>query len=123
MSTSDDAADFLREYERRTNAHGIEALCELIADDATYWFTDGSHRGVDAIAAAISETFRTIPDEIYRISDVEWVHVAEDAATVRYRFDWAGTIDGRPASGSGRGTNVMTRVHGRWLMQHEHLSS
>ncbi|SKA80846.1 protein of unknown function [Agreia bicolorata] len=123
MSLTDDATSFLAEYERRTNAHDIDAWSELIAGDATYWFTNGTHVGKRAIVDAVAYNFRVIEDETYRISDVEWVHRADDIAVVRYRFSWAGLQDGQPASGSGRGTNVMSRRDGRWQMTHEHLSA
>jgi hypothetical protein len=74
-------------------------------DDATYWLTDGSYHGIDAIKAALERTFTTILDEIYTIDKMEWV------AVCRYRYRWTGVIDGAPASGHGRGT-----------MLHEHLS-
>lgn len=35
--------DFMREYERRTNSHDLELLAPLIAEAATYWFSDGSY--------------------------------------------------------------------------------
>ncbi|KJC63549.1 YybH family protein [Agreia bicolorata] len=123
MSLTADADSFLAEYERRTNAHDIDAWSELIAEDATYWFTNGTHVGKRAIVDAVAYNFRVIEDETYRISDVEWVHRADDIAVVRYRFNWTGLQNGQPASGSGRGTNVMSRRDGRWQMTHEHLSA
>lgn len=123
MSLTDDAASFLAEYERRTNAHDVDAWADLIAEDATYWFTNGSHVGKRAVVDAVAYNFRAIEDETYRISEIEWVHRADDVAVVRYRFDWHGVIDGHAASGNGRGTNVMLRRDGRWQMTHEHLSA
>lgn len=123
MAVDSDAASFLIEYERRTNAHNVDAWAELIAPEATYWFTNGSHRGKDRVVAAVAHNFDVIKDEIYAITDVEWVTSAPDSAVVRYRFNWTGTQDGKPLSGSGRGTNVMIRRDNRWLMIHEHLST
>lgn len=117
-----DAASFLTEYERRTNAHDIDTWAELIAEDATYWFTNGTHVGKQAIVDAVAYNFRVIQDEIYSIANIEWVHQGDDIAVVRYRFSWHGMQDGQPASGNGRGTNVMTCRDGRWMMTHEHLS-
>jgi uncharacterized protein (TIGR02246 family) len=113
---------FVEEYERATNSHDFGRLAPLIAPDATYWFTDGSHRGLDQIRAAVERTFATILGEVYRIHDLEWVAVADDTATCRYAFCWTGTVDGEPASGHGRGTNVLARRGGTWRMVHEHLS-
>jgi ketosteroid isomerase-like protein len=114
---------FMVEYERRTNAHDVGRLRELVADDASYWFTDGSYEGVEAIASAVQRTFDQIRDEVYTISDVRWVHVSPDFAVVRYRFHWVGFIDGQRSEGRGRGTNAMGKRDGRWRMVHEHLSS
>jgi ketosteroid isomerase-like protein len=38
-------AAFMAEYERAANSHDVQQVVPLIADDATYWFTDGSYRG------------------------------------------------------------------------------
>jgi len=113
----------MRRYEQATNRHDFDQVAPLIADDATYWFTEGSYRGIDAIRAAIERTFATILDEVYEVGDLEWVAVANDLAVCRYTFSWRGVIDGRPASGQGRGTNVVVRRDGTWIMQHEHLST
>lgn len=123
MTLTDDAASFLAEYEARTNAQDIGPWSELIAEDATYWFTSGSHVGKQAVVEAVAHNFGLIEDETYRISDAEWIHRGPDLAVVRYRFDWHGVVRGQPAAGNGRGTNVMTRTRGRWQMVHEHLSS
>jgi hypothetical protein len=59
---------------------------------------------------------------VYEIGDLEWVAVADDLAVCRYTFSWTGVIDGKPASGQGRGTNVVVWRNGAWTMLHEHLS-
>jgi uncharacterized protein (TIGR02246 family) len=116
-------AAFVRCYERATNSHDIAELAPLIAPDAVYWFTDGSHRGRDAILAAIARTFATIRGETYQIADLEWVAVDSNHAVCRYRFSWTGTINGQPRSGSGHGTNVLVNSGGTWQVLHEHLSA
>lgn len=113
---------FVYLYERATNRHDFDQLVPLIAEDATYWFTDGSYHGVDAIRAAVERTFATILDEVYKIEDLEWVAATDDLAVCRYRFWWTGVVGGEPASGQGRGTNVLTKRDGAWQMLHEHLS-
>jgi hypothetical protein len=45
----------------------------MIDEDATYWFSDGSHQGLGAIIVAIERTFSTIHDEVYEMRDLEWV--------------------------------------------------
>ncbi|WP_327128750.1 nuclear transport factor 2 family protein [Streptomyces sp. NBC_01727] len=115
--------EFIRTYEQATNSHDITQLVPLIASGAVYWFSDGSHRGREAILSAIAKTFATIRDEIYQIDDLEWIAQSDDHAICRYRFAWTGTINGRPRSGRGRGTNVLVNHAGTWRMLHEHLST
>jgi hypothetical protein len=87
---------FVRGYEQATNSHDIARLAPLIAPEAGYWFTDGTHRGRDAILAAIAETFATIRDETYQIADLEWVAVGSTHALCRCRFCLTGTVTGEP---------------------------
>jgi ketosteroid isomerase-like protein len=114
---------FMTGYEQATNSHDIDRVVPMIAEDATYWFSDGSHRGLAEIKVAIERTFATIQDEVYAITDLEWVTLSAGHAACRYRFSWTGLIDGQPRSGHGRGTNVIVRRDGQWRMAHEHLST
>ena len=116
-------AAFIRAYEQATDSHDITQLARLIAPEAVYWFSDGSHRGREAILAAIAETFATIHDEIYQIDELEWIACNDNHAVCRYRFTWTGSINGQPRSGTGRGTNVLINSAGTWQMLHEHLSA
>lgn len=114
---------FVKDYEAATNSHDVDRVTAMIAADATYWFTDGSFHGIDAIRDALTSTFDLIQDETYEITDVEWISVSDESASYRYRFRWTGTIDGQLRSGRGRGTNVITKRQGSWKMLHEHLST
>jgi len=114
---------FMTRYEQANNSHDIDRVAPLIAEDATYWFSDGSYRGLGEITGAIARTFAAIKDEVYEIKDLEWVVVTADHAVCRYRFFWTGSVDSRPRSGQGRGTNVLVKRDGAWKTQHEHLSS
>lgn len=113
---------FLAEYEVKTNGHDVEKWASLVAEDASYWFTEGSYEGLHSIRAAVQRTFELIRDEVYTIKDVHWVSVARESACVRYRFEWVGYVDGERKEGRGRGTNVMAKRGGQWQMVHEHLS-
>lgn len=114
--------EFMCAYELASNSHDVDRVTPLIAADATYWFSDGCYRGRAAIAAALSRTFAVIQNEVYEITDLEWIAVAESLAACRYRFSWWGTIDGQPRCGTGRGTSVLVRHGTTWHMQHQHLS-
>ncbi len=114
---------FVRAYEQAANSHDIAQVAPMIALEAVYWFSDGSHHGRDAVLAAIAQTFATIHDETYQIEDLEWVAICDNHAVCRYRFSWTGTIDRQSASGGGRGTSVLINSDGAWQMLHEHLSA
>lgn len=116
-------ADFLKNYERANNSHLWENVEPFIAQDATYWFTDGSYAGIAEIRKAIETTFASIQDEIYEISDVRWPLATASEAVCTYVFSWQGVVNGEQKSGKGRGTNVLKKQAGAWKIVHEHLSS
>jgi uncharacterized protein (TIGR02246 family) len=116
-------ADFMRLYESAANAHDLEAMLNLIADDAVFLFSDGSaHIGKDAIRKAIRANFDAIESETYRISRLIWLAESDEVAACVYAFEWSGTIRGRRESGAGRGTTVLSRTGTDWRVIHEHLS-
>ena len=117
------ARDVLDAYEGRINRHDFDLLLELIAPDATFWFSDGTHVGIDAIRAAFESTWHALEDETYWLDQRDWIVEGDTAAACTYRFNWKATIDGKPSSGSGRGTTVLKRVDDRWWIVHEHLST
>ena len=113
---------FVKKYEEATNSHDFNNVRPLIAPEAVYFFSNENLFGIEAIEKAFTDTFNTILDEVYSIRDVQWLAVSETAAVCVYNFHWIGTIDGERKEGSGRGTNVLVKRDGKWLMVHEHLS-
>jgi ketosteroid isomerase-like protein len=122
MIVDPDLTNFLEEYERRTNTHQFEEVASLIAEDAVFWFTDGSFRGLEAIQNAFQRTWAVIRDEQYQIVDVEWLSVEPNSAACIYTFRWQGIIDGAIHQGSGRGTSLLRKKGETWQVAHEHLS-
>ena len=120
---NDSHVDFMAEYIRQTNTHQFDAVAPYIDEEAVFWFSSGSHRGVVAIRAAFERTWATIQDEVYAIEDLEWLTVDEASATCLYTFRWQGNIDGVSREGSGRGTSILRKGDGRWRVVHEHLSA
>lgn len=113
------ARDVLAAYAERINRHDFDQLTELIAPDASFWFSDGTHTGIAAIRAAFEATWQVMgPDELYWLDENQWIAEGEDVAVCTYRFNWRIAN----ASGSGRGTTVLRRVDDRWWIVHEHLS-
>ena len=122
-SVPKELADFVREYERRTNSHDFAQVSELIDPNAIYWFSDGTHEGIDEIERAFDQTWDTIRNEVYTIEDVKWLSVDETSASCVYPFHWEGEVEGEPESGSGRGTSIFVKKAGDWKVVHEHLST
>ena len=116
--------EFMSAYEAVTNAHDLDALLDLIADDAIYLFSNQTaHIGKAAIRKAILANFQAIQGETYRIQNLRWLARSDDVAACVYEFDWSGTMNDTPVSGHGRGTTVIRRAEGQWKVAHEHLSS
>ena len=74
------AKDVLAAYEDRINRHDFDLLTDLIAPDATFWFSDGTYRGIDAVArriaaahAALVERTSALASEVQRLE-----HAARD---------------------------------------------
>lgn len=117
------AGEVLAAYAERINRQDFGLLTELIADDATFWFSDGTHAGIDAIRVAFETTWQIMgPDERYWLDQHDWIAEGDAAAVCTYRYNWTTTLHGKPVSGSGRGTTVLKRVGDRWWIAHEHLS-
>lgn len=114
--------DLLEQYEARINLHQFDAVAPLIADDAVFWFNDGSFVGTEAIRRAFERTWAALADETYWLTDRCWVAMGQDAACCLYQFNWKATVSGRPTTGMGRGTTVLAMTADGWKIVHEHLS-
>ncbi len=116
------AEAILKAYEERINQHDFDLLVELIAPDAVFWFSDGSHKGHAEIRAAFEKTWAVLANDTYWLTELTWIAGGADAAACIYRFNWKTIVDGEPRSGSGRGTTVLARRAASWQIAHEHLS-
>jgi ketosteroid isomerase-like protein len=117
------ARDVLKAYEDRINRQDFDLLTDLIAPDATFWFSSGTFAGIAAIRTAFEATWQRMgKDEHYWLDRHEWIAEDDTAAACIYRFNWETMQDGKPISGSGRGTTVLRRTDDRWWIVHEHLS-
>src|SRR5258708_1085008 len=101
--------EFLRDYEQRTNTHPFPEVAPLIADNAVYWFNDGSFQGKDAIKQAFEKTWASIQDEHYAIENMQWLVDDEHIAVCVYLFRWQGKVEGQLMQGVGRGTSVLEK--------------
>jgi ketosteroid isomerase-like protein len=116
-------AEYEHELARRMNAKDLEGTLELIADDAVYFWSNGSALfGKAAIAEGLRQNFAGIENDTYEKSDITWLAQSEDVAACVFSFKWTGEIGGKFASGSGRGASVLRRIDGEWRTVHENLS-
>lgn len=122
MEPVDELDEFLRRYEQAANSRDFDQVAPLIAEDATFWFTNGVFIGKSNIRRAFEDTWSTIQDEVYSITQLKWIGVASRLAVCAYSFQSDGVVDGQRQVYDGHGTNVIERRDGQWLMLHEHLS-
>ncbi len=116
-------AETKAELLRRMNVKDLAGSLELIDEDAIYFWSNGSSMfGKAAIAEGLKQNFASIEDDSYTVSDVSWVAESADVAACVFRFEWTGTVGGRPVAGSGRGASVLHRTHSGWRVVHENLS-
>lgn len=114
--------EFLKTYGETLAAHDWERVSPLIHEDACATFSNGVfYKGKAEVRGAFERNFSLIQDEVYSIEDVYWVKTTLTYAVCCYTFHWQGVVNGKPASGSGRGTLVIVKEKGRWLLLSEHL--
>jgi ketosteroid isomerase-like protein len=113
---------FLKAYEQAANSRVFSQVAPFIADDASFWFTNGQFSGKAAIQQAFEDTWANIQDETYTISDIQWIVRDSRVAACTYAFKSDGMINGKRQVYEGHGTNVIHRIAGQWQVVHEHLS-
>lgn len=114
--------DFVNLYERALGTQEWAKVDPLIHPDCTVTFSNGtSHEGKEKVQSAFQRNFDLIKSEEYSISELHWVAETPDFAVFTFSFSWSGIIDGREASGMGRGTSALIRVEEGWQLISEHL--
>jgi len=114
-----DPKALLKAYELAVNTHCFETVKPFISKDGTFWFNDGSFLGIEQIQGAFEKTWKSIQDEKYWLTDLDWVSYN----VCFYTFNWSGLIDGKQSTGCGRGTTVVKKNGNNWQIAHEHLSA
>jgi ketosteroid isomerase-like protein len=113
-------AEFTAALIRRDLASALA----LLAEEVVFFYSNGAAiRGKDAFAAVMTASWKLVEDYRYETLDQAWIAQSEAAAGVIYSFAWSGVAGGEKVSGGGRGTRVLTRNAGGWLIAHEHLSA
>lgn len=125
LSVSEDTPEAAFErYRSLINTHDFDRLAEeVIAPDALFVFTEKTHRGLEAVRAAFNRTWSILPDEVYSMTDAEWLARDANTALVVFRYSYKGTMkNGQPLAGGGHGTNLYKRTPAGWRLAYEHLS-
>lgn len=111
-------------YRGLINAHDFNLLEQrVIASDAIFVFSDRRDAGIAAVRAGFERTWSILPDEVYEMTDPEWLIDGADAAACAFRYTYRGTMaDGRRLSGGGQGVNLMRRTPAGWRLAYEQLT-
>ncbi len=113
--------EFILAYEKALATQAWENVAPLIHEQCVTTFSEGTYIGKAEVESAFRKTFSLIKDEKYAISNIHWIRETEDLAILIYHYSWSGIINGQFASGSGRGTSVLTNDEGEWQILCEHL--
>ncbi len=123
MITEAETFAYLKQYEAASNSRDFAQVAELIHPDATYRFTDGDFRGIEAIRGAFEKTWAyDVQDERYWLTDVRLVYADETSALLTYDFHWSGIGPEGPFEADGRGTQLIVRNGDALQTLYEHLS-
>jgi ketosteroid isomerase-like protein len=114
---------FLTAYVEAINSRDFENVDPLVANNAVYVFTTGTYKGKRAIQEEFEETWATILDERYSLSEIKWVKVVYRNAACEYAFESVGVIDGKRQIHKGTGTSTLRRIDGSWRILKEELSA
>jgi hypothetical protein len=75
------------------------------------------------VRAAFNRTWATLPDEVYSMTNAEWLSLDEQSALVTFQYRYRGTMpNGTSLEGGGFGTNLYRMNGKRWWLVYEHLS-
>jgi ketosteroid isomerase-like protein len=113
----------LEKYKVEINKHHFDTLEPLISQDCKFWFSSGTFVGLKQTRNAFEKTWSLIKEEVYSLTDIEWIAESDLAAVCTYTFHWKGLIDGKPGEGKGRGTSCLRQETDGWKITHEHLSN
>jgi len=117
-----DVKESLEAYINATNTHQFEQVKKYLSKNAIFMFSDDTCTNMNDIQRYFEQAWATIEQEVYSISNVNWLYIHDTSATCTYIYHYEGYKKGQFVKGSGRATNVFVRDEGAWQLIHEHLS-
>jgi ketosteroid isomerase-like protein len=117
-----DVQHVLENYIQATNSHDFALVAQYLAPDAIYWFTKNEYRSIEEIQSYFENTWNLIKEEVYSISNINWIAIDQKTASCLYTYHWEGYYNGDFVSGTGNATNIFKKQNSEWKLIHEHLS-
>lgn len=117
------ARELLEKYKIEINSHVFDRVEPLISSDCKFWFTSGTYEGIAQTRQAFEKTWAMIQNEVYTLSDENWLFEGNDSAVCTYTYHWSGMVSGKQSEGKGRGTSCFRKEGTQWKIVHEHLSA
>lgn len=114
--------EFIKNYELALATQDWNCVSQLIHEDASVSFAEGTFHSKSNVKKAFKRTFALIQDETYSVSNIKWIKKNDNFAVYTFNYKWSGIINGRYAEGSGRGTTVLINENKKWFLLTEHLS-
>ncbi len=115
--------ELFEQYSTDINKHNFDLIEPLLSENCRFWFSNGTHEGIKETRKAFEKTWSLIKDEVYTISEIDWIAEGERSATCTYTYTWKGLINGFLKEGKGRGTSCFKKIGEQWRIVYEHLSS
>jgi ketosteroid isomerase-like protein len=113
----------LQKYSEVINRHDFDLIEPLLSQECSFWFSSGTFTGLAQARKAFEKTWAAIQNEVYTITDINWLIDSESAAICTYSFHWEGIVRDERRAGSGRGTSCFRVETSDWKLVHEHLSA
>lgn len=122
IEKNESARTLFERYQTEINKHDFDLIEPLVSKKCQFWFSTGTYIGIEQSRQAFEKTWALIKEEVYTMTDLNWVAQSDRAAVCTYTYHWKGFVEGKLVEGKGRGTSCLRREDEGWKIVHEHLS-